>query len=91
MSNTQQLPFTSQSDDLDASLIRTGKRFWTVTPSGNWIEDCKLGEEYARLYLERINTGSSTPLMCWIVADMIKAGRYTGVECGFIQAVSRRP
>ena len=69
------------------SLHGNGRRYWGVISSGNWVDDCQVGEEYGRIYLERVKSGEPYPLLCWIVRDMIVAGRFTGVECGFIQCV----
>jgi hypothetical protein len=66
------------------------KSLWHVTPSGVWHQDCKLGEEYARIYLEQEQAGKLVPLLGWIVRDMIAAGRYTGIEAAFITC-TRRP
>jgi hypothetical protein len=64
---------------------------WDVAPSGNWEADCAVGDEYGRIFLERVKAGQPRPLMCWIVRDMISrpGARYTGIEAGFIQHVAR--
>jgi hypothetical protein len=86
------LPFVSDHPERHArGLHGTGRCFWDVKSSGVWCEDCELGAEYGRLYLEHLRrTGKPDPLMCWIVADMIAAGRWSGVECGFVQTVFER-
>ena len=85
-----ELPFTTKdTNDLEKSLHGIGVRYWSVETSGNWIEDCAVGSEYARIFIERVKARKSRPLMAWIVRDMVTAGRWTGVECGFIQGVAR--
>ena len=84
-----ELPFMSHRPERrDLSLHGTGRCFWEVKSGGIWHEDCDLGEEYARIYLEHLRkTGKPYPLMCWIVNDMVAARRWSGVECGFVQTV----
>ena len=85
-----ELPFTTKdTNDLEKSLHGVGVRYWSVEASGDWIEDCAVGSEYARIFIERVKARQSRPLMAWIVRDMVTAGRWTGVECGFIQGVAR--
>lgn len=74
------LPFVAQTTAPD-------KSFWVVDSAGqDWTEDCQVGSEYARMYLER--GADQTPLI-WIIRDMVKAGRWTGVEAGFCSVVGR--
>lgn len=71
------LPFigtTGQSD----------KSFWVAAGGKNWTEDVTVGSEYARIYLDQ----ARTPLV-WIIRDMVKTGRWTGVEVGFVSVVGR--
>jgi hypothetical protein len=84
-----ELPFVSDHPERRArSLHGTGRCFWDVQTSGDWCADCEVGAEYGQLYLEHLRrTGKPDPLMCWIVADMIATGRWSGVECGFVQTV----
>jgi len=87
-----ELPFTHRDrspEGAQASMHGMGVRFWSVTSTGKWSEDVAVGEEYARIYLARATTGELRPPMAWIVADMIKAGRFSGVEAGFLQGVCR--
>ena len=88
---TTELPFVSHHPERrDRSLHGTSLCFWDVKASGVWHEDCELGAEYARIYLKHLRrTGNPYPL-CWIVNDMVAAGRFSGVECGFVQTVFER-
>lgn len=76
------LPFVRERDK-----ERDRRIFWDVQPSGRWLEDCMVGREYGRLYLERVKSYGA-PVLSWIVCDMIRAGRYTGVEAGFVGAIA---
>lgn len=60
------------------------KSFWVVSGGRDWSEDCIVGSEYARLYLDH----ACTPLP-WIVRDMVAAGKWTGVEVGFCSVIGR--
>lgn len=78
------LPFVRdrrRNDDNDQ------RSFWDVQPINVWIEDCRVGDEYGRLYLNRL-CSCGAPLLGWIIADMVKAGRYTGIEAGFVGAIA---
>jgi hypothetical protein len=55
---------------------------WKVEPTGDWLADNEIGEQYARMLL-KLRT-SRRPLLCLIVRDMIATGRYTGIEAGFL-------
>lgn len=76
----QSLPFTCSDD------TRIDRRFWVVDSTDDWPDDCHLGSEYGRIYLDHLSAGYAPPLG-WIIRDMIKAGRYTGVEAGFSAAL----
>lgn len=77
------LPFTTRDED-DA------RRFWCVESSGDWVEDCEVGQEYARLYLDRVDRDAA-PLLGWIVADMMRQDRpISGVEIGFCAGLMNR-
>lgn len=63
--------------------------FWRVTPTGDWSADSDLGRTYGENYLRRTAAGRPAPELGWIVASMIAGGRFSGIESGFIAAVSR--
>ena len=75
------LPFVRDKDD------STKRDFWAVNANGIWSDDCTVGHEYGRIYLARC-THYGAPALAWIVRDMIRAGRYTGVEAGFSGALA---
>lgn len=62
------------------------KAFWVVDGGQDWTEDCIVGAEYARLYLE---WGANRTPLIWVVRDMVAAGRWTGVEAGFCSVIGR--
>lgn len=74
-------------------FVRTRKRdddpcqFWDVDMTGVWSFDAKVGQEYARIYIERCKWYGA-PALSWIVRDMIRSGTYSGVEAGFIGGVA---
>ena len=61
---------------------------WAVAPSGDWARDCEVGAEYGRIFVEDWQADARGPKLGWIVADMIKAGRYTGIEAGFLRRIT---
>src|SRR5262245_46826049 len=73
------LPFVREAEG------DTPRRFWVVEPTGDWVADSTLGECYGRLYLEHLG---EIPL-CYIMAEMIKKGQFSGVEAGFLAVVDR--
>ncbi len=88
------LPFTSNGrnengDRGNGGLHGNGIRYWDVRHTGNWKEDCEVGTEYARIFIERARAGEPRPLIGWIVRDMIFRGVWSGVEAGFMQGVGR--
>lgn len=79
----QPLPFVS-------TIPRTDRSFWSVEPAGNdWIMDAAVGAEYARIYLDQRTIPGPCPALAWVIRDMIKAGRWTGVEAGFASVIER--
>jgi hypothetical protein len=69
------------------SLHRNGHRYWDVVSSGNWAEDCQVGVEYGRIYLERVKSGEPYLTLSWIVPA---TGRAHPTRCR-PWALSRRP
>jgi hypothetical protein len=82
------LPFVRQRDE-KGGFLGSPRCFWCVESTGNWDTDCDAGVELARLYLDDARTSGGGLPLAWIVADMIAAGRYTGVEAGFMGAIAR--
>lgn len=74
------LPFVRSARANDDQKERC---FWDVLPTGSWSFDTSVGEEYARIYLERCKTYGA-PALGWVVRDMIRSGSYTGIEAGFV-------
>jgi len=62
--------------------------FWRVNPSDDYIQDCKLGQDYATAALDFILEHNFTPLLGWIVKDMIILDNYAGIEAGFFSKIS---
>lgn len=86
------LPFVNRTgkNGHDNGLHGNGAKYWDVCPSGNWVEDCAVGDEYARLFINSIRRhDDGRPLVSWIVRDMVVGGRFSGVEAGFIQRLGR--
>lgn len=64
----------------------TATKWWSVEPTNDWNEDADVGAEYARIYLEAAKR-SLIPPLGWIVRDMIRTGRWSGIEAGFCNTV----
>jgi len=80
---SEPMPFT-QSDRNRADKPRS---YWAVEPSGAWSDDVDVGVAYGRIYVDRLRR-SAAPPMSWVIRDMIKAGRWTGVEAGFASTIA---
>lgn len=78
---SESLPFVDKDRGQDQRL------FWVVEPSGEWTDDAAVGASYAQVWLHRLAAGTAPPLG-WIVRDMIKAGRWSGIEAGFLRMIS---
>lgn len=91
----QNLPFTGRTGDDNGpsdppgGLHSTGQRYWDVRPSGQWAEDCHVGAEYCRIWLNRMRNHEPYPIMPWILHDMIRTGRWSGIEAGFASFLER--
>jgi hypothetical protein len=88
------LPFTRRSNGPDekgngGGLHGNGWIYWDARASGKWPEDIQVGAEYARIWAERAMSGESYPRLPWIIYDMIKSGRWSGVEASFASALER--
>ncbi len=87
------LPFTSRSspngkDGLHRGVHDNGLVYWDVRPTGDWRQDCEIGIAYARMYIDRAVRGEPRPLLCWVIRDMVRTGRFGGVETGFAQGLA---
>lgn len=61
---------------------------WAVQASGNWSEDDWYGRQMAKTWRNRLKTRSGDcPTLSMIVRDMVRGGRWTGVEAGFCSSV----
>jgi hypothetical protein len=88
------LPFTrapgTNGDHTHGGLHSTGWIYWDVQPTGNWGHDVNIGREYCRMWMSRAKYGEMRPLLPWIVHDMIRGRRWSGVEAGFASALEAR-
>ena len=64
-----------------------GLNYWAVTPSGDYVADCNTGRALALEYLGFVSK-SAFPLQ-FIVLDMPRGEGRSGIEIGFLSAVSR--
>lgn len=62
--------------------------FWSVERTGDYAMDYERGVEMARQALPAMRHGVGRNLLSWIVKDMIEKGEFTGVEVGFLGAIS---
>jgi hypothetical protein len=79
---TGALPFVRKKKSED----RSESCWWDVLPTGRWIDDTMVGHEYGRIYISTL-IRTSTPPLSWVVRDMVKNGKYTGIEAGFCGAI----
>jgi hypothetical protein len=78
------LPFTGVTPD-------GARAFWISAPSGKYLADGQVGEEYGRLLIDRMRSHQPVPQLAWIVEDMVRRGptKWSGVEVGFLQTLTR--
>lgn len=79
-------PARPQITDLPFVVDRNKRRsFWHVSPSGDYVKDCDLGNKFALKYLAYEHANKSA-MLGWIVRDMPK--KHSGVEVGFLTLVA---
>ena len=87
------LPFTSRTGDNGdepGGMHSSGWIYWDVRPSGSWADDCTVGREYCRMWLSRVRHGEARPLLAWIIHDMIRNRRWSGIEAGFASGLEAK-
>lgn len=85
----QDLPFTRRREDGNGGLHGIGSIYWDAPATGNWFDDAHVGSEYLRILAHRVEGGERAPMLPWIIHDMIRAGRWSGVEAGFASALEK--
>ena len=72
----------------DLAFIKMNKDqivFWSVKPSGDYVEDCQMGRDYGALALEHIRQADFAPLLTWCILDMPRKKDCSGIEAGFLE------
>jgi hypothetical protein len=77
----KQLPFVGLTDGGEVE-------WWSAAPSGHDATDVGLGESYARLAIDVARTFELPLLIAFILRDITKSGRFSGVEAGFIAVIA---
>jgi hypothetical protein len=75
------LPFVMEASDGELC-------FWSTEASGDRSADIDRGEYYARLTLTVAKDFGVPLLVASILRDMIAAGRFSGVEAGYLAVVA---
>lgn len=75
------LPFVHVADTGEVCL-------WRPNPTGHRDLDIMTGEHFARLTMLVAREFGVPMLLASVLRDMMLAGRFTGVEAGFIASVS---
>ncbi|MDA9539637.1 hypothetical protein ACM41_26415 [Bradyrhizobium sp. CCBAU 21362] len=75
------LPFVRETDDGEVFL-------WHPRPTGDRQADIAAGEHYARLTMFVAREFGVPLLLASVLRDMTLAGKFGGVEAGFIAAVT---
>lgn len=82
---TASLPFVRRATPEEISDGSFPLIFWNVDPSGDYNADFETGSSYARSALSYMVSKSFTPLLGWVVSDMMRVKRdHSGVEIGFM-------
>lgn len=67
------------------------RNWWSVKPSGDYVEECNTGQRYAALFFqvdkETLNAGGFS-LLGQVVMGMIRAGDTNGIVVGFFSSVA---
>lgn len=74
------LPFVHETEDGDVFL-------WHPNPTGHQEGDILTGEYYARVAMVVAKDFNLPMLLACVLRDMVLAGKFSGVEAGFIAAV----
>ena len=87
-----ELPFIKDIKKSEVKEKGQLRNFWSVSPTGDYTEDCITGAEYALTFLECLKTNPdkyNVPLQ-WIIFDMPKdrAEGRSGIEVGFLSVLS---
>lgn len=61
---------------------------WAPAVTGNYIDDCKKGREYADEVAERMRQGHNPALLGWVVKGFGQDDSRKGVETGFCQRIA---
>jgi hypothetical protein len=69
------LPFVADTD--------AGRSYWAIEETADYVKDCAKGRALARDLLHDMRRTGDTHALNWALADMIRAGRFSGVEAGF--------
>lgn len=64
--NVEDLPFVKRQDD--------GLLFWSVSPSGDYAKDCRIGRNHALDALEHLARDSDRCLLSDMALAMVRAG-----------------
>lgn len=62
--------------------------FWAVVPSGDWSQDNAQGREHADACAAYMRETHNAGVLGGVVRSMIAAGRYEGVEVGFMTRIA---
>lgn len=66
-----------------------GRAFWVVNPTGHPVMDSDLGHALAARALDYMRRDDCTPLLGWVVRDMVRNGRCGAVEIGFLHVFAK--
>ena len=65
-----------------------GRNYWSVTPSGDYADDCATGRAYARDALLWMVCGDFGAMLGYIVQAMPRGTNMGGIEIGFLQGIA---
>ncbi|WP_191060999.1 hypothetical protein [Geminicoccus harenae] len=85
------LPFVADRtpEELRRDKTLSPRDFWSIKRTDDWALDFTLGMGLGDHYIEFMTKDPTSPLLGWIVKDMISKGHFGGVECGFLDRISR--
>ena len=68
-----------------------GRNFWHVSPSGDYDQECRLGDAFARELLGFLRETGNWGIARLVLVGMMnsRGGKHNGIEIGFLGMISR--
>lgn len=64
-------------------------KHWNVQESGSYTLDCKIGRGHADQLVDLMRRRGNPTLLNSVMRDMVGAGRFGGIEVGFVTRIGQ--